>query len=57
MPIHDWTRVKAGIFHDVHHEWISTIKHALNRGLLPAGHYAAWDAVPAFWKKTLTQGA
>jgi len=40
MPIHDWTRVPAGIFHDFHHEWISTIKQALNRGLLPRDHYA-----------------
>src|SRR5438309_561880 len=21
MPIHDWTRVEAGIFHDFHHSW------------------------------------
>ncbi len=40
MPIHDWTRVYAGIFHDFHHEWISTIKHALNQGLLPPDYYA-----------------
>jgi hypothetical protein len=40
MPIHNWTRVEAGIFHDFHHEWISTIKRALNRGILPSTHYA-----------------
>jgi hypothetical protein len=40
MPIHDWTRVDAGIFHDFHHEWISTIRRALNQGLLPADYYA-----------------
>jgi hypothetical protein len=40
MPIHDWTRVKAGIFHDFHHDWITEIKHALNRGVLPEGYYA-----------------
>lgn len=40
MPIHDWTRVKAGIFHDFHHEWISTIKEALNSGVLPSDYYA-----------------
>jgi hypothetical protein len=22
MPMHDWTRVDAGIYHDFHHEWI-----------------------------------
>ncbi len=40
MPIHDWTRVDAGVFHAFHHEWISEISRALNRGLLPAGYYA-----------------
>jgi hypothetical protein len=40
MPIHDWTKVDAGIFHDFHHEWISAIKGALNHGLLPKDHYA-----------------
>jgi hypothetical protein len=40
MPIHDWTRVEAGIFHDFHHEWISTLKHALNDGVLPPTYYA-----------------
>jgi len=40
MPIHDWTRVDAGIFHDFHHEWISTIRRALNEGLLPPEYYA-----------------
>jgi hypothetical protein len=38
MPIHDWTRVDAGIFHDFHHSWIEEIKRALNRGLRPFGH-------------------
>jgi hypothetical protein len=45
MPIHDWTRVDAGIFHDFHHEWISTIKRALNAGVLPAGYYALAEQV------------
>lgn len=40
MPIHDWTRVEDGIFHDFHHAWIEEIKRALNRGLLPSDHYA-----------------
>lgn len=30
MPIHDWTKVNAGIFHDFHHDWITMIKRALN---------------------------
>ncbi|NUQ64512.1 MAG: DUF4058 family protein [Pirellulales bacterium] len=40
MPIHDWTRVDAGIFHAFHHDWITEISRALNRGLLPAMYYA-----------------
>ena len=40
MPIHDWTRVDAGIFHHFHHEWISSLSRALNGGLLPAEYYA-----------------
>ena len=40
MPIHDWTRVDAGIFHDFHHAWIEEIKRALNRGVLPDDYYA-----------------
>jgi len=40
MPLHDWTRVDAGIFHDFHHAWIEEIKRALNAGLLPENYYA-----------------
>jgi Protein of unknown function (DUF4058) len=40
MPIHDWTRVDAGIFHDFHQTWIIQIKRALNDGLLPGEYYA-----------------
>lgn len=45
MPIHDWTRVESGIFHDFHHEWISEIKRSLNRGLLPADFYALAEQI------------
>jgi hypothetical protein len=40
MAMHDWTRVEAGIFHAFHHDWITEIARALNRGLLPAKYYA-----------------
>jgi len=40
MPVHDWTRVFAGIYHDFHHEWISTIKRALNCQLKGTAYYA-----------------
>lgn len=35
MPIHDWTRVDAAIFHHFHHGWIEDLSRALNHGLLP----------------------
>jgi len=40
MPMHNWKRVEAGIYHAFHHEWISEISRALNRGLLPEDLYA-----------------
>ncbi len=40
MPVHDWTRVEAGLFHDFHVTWIALIRIALNEGLLPEGYYA-----------------
>lgn len=40
MPMHDWTRVEPTIYHDFHHEWISEIKRALNKGVLPPDYYA-----------------
>lgn len=45
MPIHDWTRVDAGIFHDFHLSWIDEIKRSLNRGLLPPDYYALAEQV------------
>jgi hypothetical protein len=40
MPVHDWTRVPAGIFHHFHHEWITEISRTLNKDLLPDDYYA-----------------
>jgi hypothetical protein len=40
MPVHDWTRVDDGIFHDFHTVWIGQIRTALNSGLLPNDYYA-----------------
>ena len=47
MPMHDWTRVEAGIFHAFHHEWISEISRALNQNLLPPDYYALPEQVAA----------
>jgi hypothetical protein len=38
MPIHDWTRVDPGTFHDFHTMWLVTIRNALRR-VLPPGYY------------------
>ncbi|MFI5458172.1 MAG: DUF4058 family protein [Isosphaerales bacterium] len=40
MPIHDWTRVDAGLFHAFHQSWIIILSRALNTGVLPADYYA-----------------
>lgn len=40
MPVHDWTRVEAGIFHDFHVAWLPELRKVLNSGLLPEGYYA-----------------
>ena len=40
MPVHDWSRVDAGTFHDFHSSWIIHLKETLNEGLLPHGYYA-----------------
>jgi hypothetical protein len=45
MPVHDWTRVAAGIFHHFHLEWIGELARALNRGLLPPYHYALAEQI------------
>lgn len=45
MPIHDWKRVSAGIFHDFHMGWTVELRNALNGGLLPEGFYALAEPV------------
>src|SRR5262249_1011825 len=45
MPVHDWTRVNAGIFHDFHPARIEEINGALNRGIPPPDHYALAEQI------------
>jgi hypothetical protein len=40
MPVHDWTKVEARIYHDFHTAWIIELRNALNNRLLPEGFYA-----------------
>jgi hypothetical protein len=37
MPLHDWTRVPAGLFHHFLQDWSIEIARTLNRGRLPRG--------------------
>lgn len=43
MPIHDWTRVDAGLFHDFHQDWTIEVRRSLNAGRLPPGFVALAD--------------
>src|SRR5690348_9232835 len=43
MPIHDWTRVSAGSYHDFHQDWTIEIRRTLHRGILPPGYFAMAD--------------
>ena len=47
MPVHDWTRVDAGIIHAFHHSWIEEVSRVLNAGLLPPSYYALSEQVAA----------
>jgi hypothetical protein len=40
MPVHDWTRVDAGIFYAFHLNWLGRLQDALNDGVMPRGYYA-----------------
>lgn len=40
MPVHDWSRVDAGIFHAFHTVWCSQLQEALNSGRLPPDYYS-----------------
>ena len=44
VPLHDWTRVDAGDWHDFHFSWVAYLKRDLKR-LLPDGYYARSEAV------------
>lgn len=46
MPVHDWTRVDAGLFHHFHEQWVASLCNVLNGGRLPPGFVALLDQVP-----------
>jgi hypothetical protein len=45
MPIHDWSRVNGGTFHDFHSLWMPEISNALNNGVLPPDYYAMAEQI------------
>jgi hypothetical protein len=40
MPVHDWTRVDSGLFHDFHQRGTVALCNALNSGALPSTYFA-----------------
>lgn len=45
MPVHDWGKVDAGVFHHFHQAWITELSNALNDGILPPPYYALAEQV------------
>jgi hypothetical protein len=45
MPMHDWTQVKAGTYHNFHYRWIAAIMDRLNAGMLPSGFFAMAEQI------------
>ena len=45
MPMHDWSRVRSGTYHNFHYRWIAAIMDALNGGILPSGYFAMAEQV------------
>jgi len=40
MPIHDWSKLDAGLFRDFHNAWYAAMRGVMNGGLLPDDYYA-----------------
>lgn len=40
MPIHDWSRVSSGTYHNFHYQWLAALANTLNSGQLPEGYFA-----------------
>lgn len=39
MPVHDWSKMRPGDFHDFHQGWIVALRSRLNQFVLPAEYY------------------
>lgn len=45
MPLHNWSGLRAGLFHHFHNAWIYRLADRLNQGLLPEGYFAAGEQI------------
>jgi len=45
MPMHDWSQVSSGIYHNFHLLWMAMITNRLNAGLLPRGMVAMAEQI------------
>ena len=48
VPLHDWTRVSAGRWHDMHLAWTAALRTELNSGLLPDPFFALAEPATGF---------
>ena len=55
MPIHDWSKVKPGTYHNFHQLWTSSITNQLNSGILPRGCFAMADHATVSSQRILYQ--
>ncbi|MCU0706091.1 MAG: DUF4058 family protein [Fimbriiglobus sp.] len=40
MPMHDWSRVRSGTYHNFHYRWIAAMMDLLNAGMMPPEFFA-----------------
>jgi len=45
MPMHDWSLVQSGVYHNFHVLWLSAITNRLSAGLLPKGMIAMAEQI------------
>lgn len=62
MPIHDWTKVDAGLFHHFHQAWTVDLCSDLNAGVLPSDYFALVEqsmpgAIPDVLTLKLSEGS
>jgi hypothetical protein len=45
MPVHDWSKVRSGTFHNFHFLWTAALSNRLNAGVLPPGYFAMAEQI------------